>query len=149
MIIIQAIVFIVYISFIVYRYGVLPSISESWYVLPKGQKFLFTLFTFGIGVPMLFYDSAVLFLAGSALTFVGAATEFKSTEWIKDEVHYTGAALGIILPLLYFGFNNGLWIPLIAQVVGTIIITLTKTPNKIWWTEILAFVCVLFGLLNF
>jgi hypothetical protein len=146
MIIIQATIFIAYISFIIYRYGVLPSISESWYVLPKGQKFLFTLFIFGMGVPMLFYDSAVLFLAGSSLTFVGAATEFKSTEWIKDEVHYTGAALGITLPLLYFGFNNGLWIPLIAQVVGTIIITLTKTPNKIWWIEILAFVVIMIGL---
>jgi len=148
MIIIQAIVFIVYISFIVYRYGVLPSISESWYVLPLRQKFLFTIFTWGIGVPMLFYDSGALFISGSALTFVGVATQFKASISFSREVHYAGALIGVIVPLIYFGISSDNWLPLVFQVVATMIITLTKTQNKIWWNEIVAFFCVLSGLLN-
>ena len=148
MIIIQATIFIAYISFIIYRYGVLPSISESWYVLPRGQKFLFTLFTWGIGISMLFYDSGALFISGSALTFVGVATQFKTSISFTREVHYVGALIGVLVPLIYFGISSDNWLPLIVQVVASMIITLTKTQNKIWWNEIVAFFCVLSGLLN-
>jgi hypothetical protein len=148
MIIFQATVFILYVSFIVYRYGILPSISESWYRLPEGQNFLFTAFTWGVGIPMMFYDVSWLFFSGTALTFVGVATMFKSEHASTSEIHYIGALLGIGLPLAYFGFGCGNWIPLAAQAVATLAIVLTKTPNKIWWVEIAAFVCVLFGLIN-
>jgi hypothetical protein len=146
--IIQVAIFVSYVAFILYRYGVLPSISESWYVLPQNQKALFTLFTWGVGIPMLFYDSEALFIAGSALTFVGAATQFKTTAAFTKQVHYIGAVVGIVVPLLYFGFASKNWVPLIAQVVGTAVVMLAKTSNKIWWTEIVAFVCVLTGMLT-
>lgn len=145
--IIQVAVFVSYVAFILYRYGVLPSISESWYVLPQNQKALFTLFTWGVGIPMLFYDSAALFVAGSALTFVGAATQFKTTAAFTKQVHYIGAMVGIVVPLLYFGLTSNNWLPLIVQAIGTATVMLTKTPNKIWWTEIVAFACVLTGFL--
>jgi hypothetical protein len=148
MITIQITIFILYTTLIVYRYGILPSISESWYVLPLRQKFLFTLFTWGIGIPMLFYDSGALFLSGSALTFVGVATQFKTSISFTREVHYAGALIGVLVPLIYFGISSDNWIPLVIQVFATMFIVLTKTQNKIWWTEIVAFVCVLIGLLN-
>src|SRR5210317_2210087 len=132
MITIQITIFILYTTFIVYRHGILPSISESWYVLPRGQKFLFTLFTWGLGIPMLFYDSGALFLSGSALTFVGVATQFKTSISFTREVHYAGALIGVLVPLIYFGISSDNWLPLIVQVVASMIITLTKTQNKIW-----------------
>ena len=148
MITIQITIFILYTTLIVYRYGILPSISESWYVLPLRQKFLFTLFTWGIGIPMLFYDSGALFLSGSALTFVGVATQFKTSISFTREVHYAGALIGVLVPLIYFGISSDNWMPLLVQVISTMIIISTRIQNKIWWTEIVAFFCVLSGLLN-
>ena len=148
MIIIQITIFILYTTLIVYRYGILPSISESWYVLPRGQKFLFTLFTWGLGIPMLFYDSGALFLSGSALTFVGVATQFKTSISFTREVHYAGALIGVLVPLIYFGISSDNWMPLLVQVISTMIIISTRIQNKIWWTEIVAFFCVLSGLLS-
>jgi len=146
--IIQSATFIVYVAFIIYRFGVLPSISESWYMLPRKFNFLFTLFTWGIGIPMLFYGNPFLFISGAALTFVGVATQFKTTQAFTKQVHYIGALIGVSVPLFYFGFSLNNWIPLNMQIVGIMIIALTTTPNKIWWVEIVAFVCVLFGLIN-
>jgi hypothetical protein len=148
MITIQITIFILYTTLIVYRYGILPSISESWYVLPLRQKFLFTLFTWGLGIPMLFYDSGALFLSGSALTFVGVATQFKTSISFTREVHYAGALVGVLVPLIYFGISSDNWMPLLVQVISTIIIISTRIQNKIWWTEIVAFFCVLSGLLS-
>ena len=148
MITIQITIFILYTTLIVYRYGILPSISESWYVLPRGQKFLFTLFTWGLGIPMFFYDSGALFLSGSALTFVGVATQFKTSISFTREVHYAGALIGVLVPLIYFGISSDNWMPLLIQVISTMIIISTRIQNKIWWTEIVAFFCVLSGLLS-
>ena len=148
MITIQITIFILYTTLIVYRYGILPSISESWYVLPLRQKFLFTLFTWGIGIPMMFYDSGALFLSGSALTFVGVATQFKTSISFTREVHYAGALIGVLVPLIYFGISSDNWMPLLIQVISTMIIISTRIQNKIWWTEIVAFFCVLSGLLS-
>ena len=143
---IQFLVFVVYVGYIINQYGILPSISDSWYVLPRQHNFLFTLFTWGIGIPMLFYGNAPLFFAGAGLTFVGAATQFKMKRSYTKQVHFTGAAVGIIIPLLYLAISFGNWIPLAIQAVGTVVITQSKINNKLWWVEILAFICIMFGL---
>ena len=44
-------VFISYVSFIWIKYGILPSISDSWYHLPENLKVLFTLFCWGFALP--------------------------------------------------------------------------------------------------
>jgi len=143
---IQFLVFVAYVSYIINQYGILPSISDSWYALPRRYNFLFTLFTWGIGIPMLFYGNAPLFFAGAGLTFVGAATQFKMERSYTKQVHFAGAGIGIIIPLLYLAISFGNWIPLVIQVIGTLIITQSKINNKLWWVEILAFICIMFGL---
>lgn len=144
---IQLIIFTVYVGSITKKYGILPSISESWYVLPTRLNFLFTLFVWGISVPMFFYGNVWFALAASSLSFVGAATQFKMTlSWTK-QIHYTGALLGILLSLvgILVEWNNPY--PLILFLICAVVMTLMKIKNAIWWIEIAAFLTILGGLL--
>ncbi len=143
----QLLVITLYLGLITKRYGVLPSISDSWYSLPLNQKFLFTLFTWGLGIPMLFYGNVWFFLSGAGLSFVGAATQFKSMIGLTKEVHYGGALVGILSALI------GIWVewdnllPLIWFLFFALSIQLSYIKNKIWWQEIVAVVLILWGLL--
>lgn len=143
----QIFVFIAYVSFVVSSYGVLPSISDSWYSLPIGRKGLFTFFTWGIGIPMLLYGTLPMFVSGIGLCFVGAATQFKMKESYTRLIHFAGASVGIVTPLLYFylSYNNPL--PFAIQVGSTIIIMGTEgIKNKLWWIEIVGFLMVVYGI---
>lgn len=143
----QLLVITLYLGLITKRYGVLPSISDSWYSLPLKEKFLFTLFTWGLGIPMLFYGNVWFFLAGSGLSFVGAATQFKSMIGLTKEVHYAGAVVGIFASLI------GIWVewdnllPLIWFIFFALSIQISYIKNKLWWQEIVAVVLILWGLL--
>ena len=143
----QLLVITLYLGLITKRYGVLPSISDSWYSLPQRENFLFTLFTWGLGIPMLFYGNVWFFLSGSGLSFVGAATQFKSMIGITKEVHYAGALVGILGALI------GIWVqwdnllPLVWFLFLALSIQVSYMKNKIWWQEIVAIVLILWGLL--
>jgi len=143
----QLLVLTLYLGLIIKRYGILPSISDSWYSLPQRENFLFTLFTWGLGIPMLFYGNVWFFLSGSGLSFVGAATQFKSMIGITKEVHYAGALVGILGALI------GIWIqwdnllPLVWFLFLALSIQVSYMKNKIWWQEIVAIVLILWGLL--
>ena len=148
--VLQAFVFVMYIGFLIWRYGTLPSISESWYVLPYDERWMFTFFTWMIGVPMLFYGNAPLFLSGAGLTFVGVATRFKLKRSYTRIIHFFGAAMGIIIPLVYFALSNGFIWPLILQVISTgLIVGIKKVKDKLWWIEIAAFFFIIIGLIEF
>ena len=143
----QIFVFITYVSFIVSSYGVLPSISDSWYSLPVGRKGLFTFFTWGIGIPMLLYGTLPMFVSGIGLCFVGAATQFKMKESYTRLIHFAGAAVGIVTPLLYFLLSFNIGLPFAVQLVGSLIIwNSNEFKNKLWWVEILGFLMVVYGI---
>jgi hypothetical protein len=145
----QAIIFISYVSFLMIKFkGPIPSISDSWYLLKGRQKFLFTLFCFSIGILMLFQSvpSALFFLSGSALSFVGINTTFKDS-WITPYVHFAGAGLCIGFALLGIGFVLNSWLPLIGFVISAVSIGLAKIKNETWWIEIAAFIFIILGLL--
>lgn len=147
LLLIQFLCFVAYITFIVKRYGVLPSISDSWYHLPLNMKFLFTLFTWSIGVPMLLYGTTWFFMSGAGLCFVGAAPMFKMKQGLTDEVHFGGATLGIFGALLGIGFAFSSWFPLAVFILMSLLIIIRKVPNYLWWIEIVAFVTILAGLI--
>ena len=147
LLVIQIIVFLSYVIGIVSRYGVLESISDSWYRLPLKYNALFTFFTWGLGIPMLLYGSDALFFSGVGLCFVGAATRFKMGDFYTTLIHFSGAVAGVLLPLLYFGFSYGIWWPFLLQLWGSVFIyAYDKIENSIWWIEILGFITVLSGL---
>lgn len=146
-------VFIGYISFIVGRYGILPSISDSYYRLPKKLRILFTLFCWGFALPAAIIgidltDNFLMFFAGSGIMFVGAAAEFQ--EKMTKTVHFTGAAIGIISAQLSTAIDFHLYYVNIIFIVLSLAILLGKRlnilKNYLWWIEIVAFVLVCYVL---
>ena len=149
LLLVQVVVFLSYVIGIVSKYGVLPSISDSWYSLPLGWKSLFTFFTWGIGIPMLLYGTLPLFISGVGLCFVGAATQFKMKESYTRLIHFAGAAVGIVTPLIYFLLSFNVGLPFAIQLVGSVIIWNSEEfNNKLWWVEILGFLMVVYGLFS-
>lgn len=147
---IQAFIFIAYVTFLQLKFGTLHSISQSFYEL-KNKSYLFTLFCFGIGIPMIFIASQVdiggslFFLSGAGFIIVGMATSFK--EKLTDIAHYTGAGLGIVSALVGIVISFGLWSPIIITAILSIAIKGFKTKNSIYWIEIIAFLAIAGGIL--
>jgi len=138
-------IFLLYVGMVWYRFGVLTSISESYYKLPRKQQVLFTLFCWGFAIPaMILGDSVLMFLAGSAICFVGAASAFKMKQVYY--VHAIGAVVGMLLGLCYILFDADQYWIATSLVILTLI--LTKSKNFLWWTEIVVFtsICVTLGL---
>jgi hypothetical protein len=150
--ILQGLTFILYVTFIVYKFGVLPSISDSWYQLDGLQKSLFTWFCWSLGGLMAYQtngDTGLFVLSGGGLLFVGAATMFKTDEAKSNLVHPLGAFLCISGALVGLLIERHTFIPLILFVFSSGVISLLVKTNKIWWVEISAFVAILLGLLFF
>lgn len=141
--------FVGYISFIVNKYGVLPSISESYYKM-KGDKLfgggLFTLFIWSLSLPLIIIgDTPLMFFAGAFLSFVGAASAFKDLKMTK-RVHTIGAVGGIGFGFLSMVLDFQLNEITFFMLLGSLILYLLKIKNLIWWVEILAFVLIILGL---
>jgi hypothetical protein len=152
--IIQIAIFITYITFVVLKFGVLPSISESWYELKNlGGVWhsLFTWFCFGIGFTMFFQTNDIapwlFFLSGAGFSMVGTATMFKLKEDIQPYIHFIGALCGIMGSLLGIWVERGTSFPFIFFMAFSLLITLTIEKNRTWWIEMYAFLCVSLGLL--
>lgn len=141
MIAFQLSIFSVYLLFLISRFGVLPSISESYYRLGK-LNWMFTVFTWSLAVSTIFNGSALFFVSGAFMAFVGAATAFK--ESMTSTVHYVGAAGSIVFAMLAFWFDYGLWWPALFASFGSLL--LAYIPNRIWWIEIYCFVIYLLGI---
>lgn len=140
-------VFGCYVALIWIKFGVLPSISESYYRLPYKRKHLFTLFCWGFAFPAIIIgDTALMFVAGSAICFVGAAAAFKMKQ--DYVIHMVGAISGIILSQLYIIFDLHMWIINAVFVFLSSMLLILKIRNATWWIEILAFssICLAMGL---
>ena len=146
-----AFIFVSYIGFIVYRFGVLPSISESYYKLqPLRTSFLFTLFCWSLSTLMLFQTNettAWFFASGVGLAFVGAATMFRWAGAHTRKLHDLGAGIGITCAFIGLGVEYSNWIPMAVFIAVGTILSSFKVQNRIWWIEITAFCCVISGLL--
>jgi len=147
---VQAAIFISYVLFLLIKFkGPLPSISESWYELGHPLRILFSVFCLSLGFTMTLHpESVFFFLSGVGLSFVGVATWFKSSERITEYIHFGGAMSGIVFGLLGIAFGLGNIIPLIVWITVTLLILLFKIKNHMWWIEIVAFLAIIYGLLN-
>lgn len=137
-------VFVSYVAYIWAKYGVLKSISQSYYELPKKLQPFFTFFCWGFAIPAIILGSSgVMFLAGSGIAFVGAAAAFQ--EEMTKEVHMIGAGVGVLASQLAIYFQYGMWPVNIAFIVLSLLLLLfrKKINNKhIWWIEIAAFISI-------
>jgi hypothetical protein len=146
-------VFAGYVSFIIGKYGILPSISESYYRLPKNLTFLFTLFCWGFALPAAIVgldltDNFLMFFAGGGIMFVGAAAAFK--EQFTKRVHFIGAAIGITAAQLSTAFDFHMYYINVIFVVLALTILLGKylgkIKNYVWWIEMVAFLSICYVL---
>ena len=134
-------VFVAYVTFIWSKYGVLKSISESYYMLPKKINFLFTLFTWLFAFPaMLLGNSLLMFFAGGGIVFVGAASamHFQPVRtW-----HLVGAIGGMILGCLAMIFQYHMWY-MVAGIAGAILLAaLLDKKHLMWWAELAIFTAI-------
>jgi len=147
-------VFIGYVAWIWKRFGVLPSISDSYYHLPKNLQPIFTFFCWGFALPaMIIGSSGLMFFAGAGIAFVGAAAAFK--EKMTSTVHVVGAMMGVLLSQLAILVQYHMWPLNIAFLAIAIPFTITRfikikgkeiCPNRTWWVEIAAFLAICIAL---
>lgn len=135
MIYVQLALFTSYILYIVYKVGILPSISDSWYKLGE----VFTYFCVLLGVTQMLHNDFYLFLSGVSLWLVGVAAAFKNDKVTKI-LHYNGAVLAIGFALVYLIHHNIYW-PCFAIVLSCFI-----PKNRIWWVELTAFYSIMIEL---
>ncbi len=136
--------FITYIIFIWSKYGVLPSISDSFY--KTKNAFSFYVFILSVALPLMIAgDTGLMFSAGALLTFVGAAAAFKDK--LTGTVHVIGAIGGILLGFLSMIVDFHLWYITAIELLFIGIAYLIKMKNKTWWVEIVSFILIMIGLL--
>jgi len=140
LLIISTAVFISYVTAIWIEFGVLPSISDSYYKLK--HKSLFFLAMVGTGFPITMQsETGMMFFAGAFICLVGVAGAFRQE--LTGKVHAIGAIGGIALGMCSLWIDYGYWhVPVFFAVV-TFCLAFFRIKNHIWWIEILAFVCVL------
>ena len=146
--ILMLLVFFTYVGVIWAKYGVLPSISHSYYSLPDNKKFLFTLWCWGYAIPAMIVGSTpLMFFAGAGIAFVGAAAAYR--EKMTETVHIIGALSGILFSQLSTILDFDLWPITIGFAAIALPLVLTRfikikgktiCKNRTWWIEILAFI---------
>ncbi len=143
----QLLIFTSYILYVIIGWGVQKSISESWYVVK--QEYLFTWMCMLIGVLHFAHipQHPLFFLSGSALAFVGVASEFKDKGMTKI-VHYAGAGIAIASSILAL-FSLGIWWILVLNVISMATFSLFKPKNYVWWLEIIAFYSIFGALIQY
>jgi hypothetical protein len=156
-------IFLSYVLWVVIKWGVLPSISDSYYHyyeegniakwIPVPMKFLFTFFIFGFSYTALMSDpTLLLFFAISMLGITAVSPAFKDEKQIKI-LHSVGAFGGITLSQLSIWIEHDMWyvtVAFIALSLITLILDYFKIiKNKIWWIEILAFASMFIALYHY
>jgi hypothetical protein len=137
-------VFVGYLAVIISKFGVLKSISESYY---RVHPVIFILFIWTIAVSLgIIGNTPLMFMAASFLCFVGAAPAFKSSE-LEERVHIVGASGGIILGFASLLLDFKLWYLVLIMAIFTLYASFIKLKNKTWWIECAAFVLIVLGLL--
>jgi len=134
-------VFLAYVGYIWAKYGVQKSISESYYVLPKKQNWMFVAFTWLFAFPaMILGNSLLMMFAGAGIVFVGAAAAMH--RFPTRAVHLTGAIGGMILACLAMIFQFGMWYLLPAILVAIGVAAIFDKKSLMWWAEVAIFVAI-------
>jgi len=136
-----AITFYSFVGFVWAKFGILKSISESYYKV--GWLFPAFCLIVGIGTFAIAWidNSFLLASSGGALVVVGVLPEIK-IPYIKYR-HIIAAVLCIILSQLAIYFNYHDWQVNVLFVVFTAIFMIFKKRIfEIWWEEVVAFTCI-------
>jgi hypothetical protein len=147
----SVIIFITFLTAMYSLYGILPSVSDSYYNLPKEHRYLFTIFCWGMSIPLLIAgtimtDNYFLFIASSGTMFVGVASEFRQK--MTKTVHLLGAYVSIIFSHLSIIIDFNM-IEVSAIVLGIVLAMYkSKVKNRIYWIEILSYFTLIYVLIS-
>lgn len=137
-----------YITYVLLKYGIQPSISDSYYALSKKTKFLFTLALWSFAIPIVIIsNNGFLFFSGSFICVVAAAQNFKDK--FVGKVHYASAVIGILLGMLALVISYNMYLFPLLFVIISVILKLLKTKNLTWWVEITAITCIYLSLFKY
>jgi hypothetical protein len=125
-----------YLTYIVCRYGVLPSISNSFYA--TGQRPIFFIAMVGFSTPLL-YGNESIYLSLSVMCIWLLATASAYHERLGRLIHYPAAFMAVVWGMLVVGIDCGRWDLVVVFVVTSTLMTFFL-KNKIWWIEIAAFI---------
>jgi hypothetical protein len=156
-IIISIATFCAYMGAILAVYGIPASVSDTFYLLPKGWRWLFTAFCWGVSIIVAPWLDAtpetwrfLAFLSVGGLMFVGTAAQFR--EEFVARVHFAAAGVCAVASQLWIFIVPGLWWVSVACLLaaGAACFCLwrrasrkTGRPqfaNAVFWAEAWAFV---------
>lgn len=160
-IIILSIIFAVYVGVIIYKFGMLSSISESWY---RWKAYInktfnpFSWFMLGLAITMWFLTDVYEFkpqaeifigLASFALGGAGIFSSFKDNDMVGT-IHSLGAIICIIcmdaVIIVQWWNQPWIWIPAGVTALFWTSGKSVKMDNLVLWVEIVAFVFIIGGL---
>ena len=142
----QTLIFGLYIWYIIVTFGILPSVSQSWYeeanVNGKKKKWMFVAFIISISALTILLGVLthnIWFVAsGGSLLIVAFAPAFRSDHKIVGILHTGGTVAGIAFAC-YALVTHGIYFPVILCTIGSILLERLKIANTTWWTEIICF----------
>lgn len=148
---IQLLSFSLYVGYIVFNWGILKSISDSYYYLTKSKQVYFLLFCWGIGIPFMLYSNPLFLFAGFGFIVTGIASDYKIYESGFNKltwwVHHIAAISGILFSYIGIWVVYNGYIYILLFFVSLLVLFRFKVKNIIWWIEIFAFIFILIGLI--
>lgn len=145
----SALIFTIYVALIWHKYGVLDSISASFYRLPVKRQWIFTFALWGFSIPIIIYGALnafpLLFIAGISISWTGIASAYNSSNF-DLKVHVETAMIGTIMALLHVCFVEHLYYLTAFAIIAGLLIR-WKSKKYVWWIEIIAYYTILIGLL--
>ena len=145
--IMSLLVFILYIVIILKIFGVLPSISDSYYALKKHNILaLFTFFCWGTAFPLMIHWIELVpddwnflpFLACGSLMFVGASPAFRDLE-LERKVHSISAVICAIAAYTWTFLYGSIFLGINFILLSAVLYFILKR-NKTYWLELIAFI---------
>ena len=129
-----------YLLLVIFKFGWLQSISDSYYHIKRKDMFTFVLWSFAtlmlLGVNDII-TTPIYPLACFGIVIVGAYSQFKGSKFIKT-MHFIGAYMGIGLAIIGLWVEFGyMWLTLIYLPLYIIAKYVIKR-NNFYWVEVFA-----------
>jgi hypothetical protein len=129
-----------YLLLVIFKFGWLKSISDSYYHIKHKYIFTFVLWSFAVLMLLGVNDviTTVIYpFACFGIVIVGAYTQFKGSKFIKT-MHFVGAISGIALGIIGLWVEFGyMWLTLIYLPLY-LLVKLVIKRNNFYWIEVFA-----------